>query len=53
LISQALASPPGGVPIARPGPTPVEVAVFVLAAIGVFLIRRALRKRFTKRPPKD
>jgi len=52
LISQALATPIGGVP-PRSGLTPIELALLVAAAFGVFLIRRALRKRFLKRPPKD
>ncbi|MET4667036.1 hypothetical protein ABIC17_003975 [Sphingomonas sp. PvP056] len=50
--TQALATPPGSVP-PRPGLTPIELALLVAAAFGVFLIRRALRKRFLKRPPKD
>ena len=50
--TQALATPPGGVP-PRSGLTPIELALLVAAAFGVFLIRRALRKRFLKRPPKD
>ena len=52
LITQALATPIGGVP-PRPGLTPIELALLVAAAFGVFLVRRALRKRFLKRPPKD
>jgi hypothetical protein len=53
LITQALATPIGGVPSQRPGLSPIELALLVAAAFGVFLIRRALRKRFLKRPPKD
>jgi hypothetical protein len=50
--TQSLATPSGSVP-PRPGLTPIELALLVAAAFGVFLIRRALRKRFLKRPPKD
>ena len=50
--TQALAAPIGGV-APRPGLTPIELVLLVAAAFGVFLIRRALRKRFKKRPPKD
>jgi len=50
--NQALATPIGGVP-PRPGLTPIELVLLVAAAFGVFLVRRALRKRFLKRPPKD
>jgi hypothetical protein len=43
-----------GVPVERTGPAASDIALFVMAAIGVFLVRRALRKRFTKprqKPP--
>lgn len=45
-----------GMPVERTGPAASDIALFVMAAIGVFLIRRALRKRFTKprhKPPLD
>jgi len=45
-----------GVPVERTGPAASDIALFVMAAIGVFLVRRALRKRFTKprqKPPLD
>lgn len=45
-----------GVPVARTGPAASDIALFAMAAIGVFLVRRALRKRFTKprqKPPAD
>ena len=38
-----------GVPKIRTGPELSDIALFVLACIGVFLVRRALRKRFTTR----
>ena len=50
--TQALATP-HGVPTPRTGPELSDIALFVVAAIGVFLVRHALRKRFLKRPPKD
>ncbi|MDR6848523.1 hypothetical protein [Sphingomonas sp. BE137] len=40
-------------PKVRTGPELSDIALFVVAAIGVFVVRRALRKRFMKRPPKD
>ncbi len=51
--TRALATPHSGVAAPRTGPALSDIALFVLAAFGVFLVRRALRKRFTKRPPKD
>lgn len=51
--TQALAAPHSGVVTPRTGPALSDIALFVVAAIGVFLVRRALRKRFLKRPPKD
>jgi len=45
-----------GVPVERTGPAASDIALFVMAAIGVFLVRRALRKRFIKprhKPPVD
>ena len=44
-----------GVPKIRTGPEPSDIALFVLAALGVFVVRRALRARFTKRKdrPRD
>lgn len=52
-VTPALAAPHSGVPKVRTGPELSDIALFVVAAIGVFLVRRALRKRFMKRPPKD
>ncbi|WP_242153702.1 MULTISPECIES: hypothetical protein [unclassified Sphingomonas] len=45
-----------GTPVERTGPAASDIALFVMAAIGVFLVRRALRKRFLKprhKPPID
>jgi len=45
-----------GVPVERTAPAASDIALFVMAAIGVFLVRRALRKRFMKprqKPPVD
>ena len=52
-VTPALAAPHSGVPQVRTGPELSDIALFVVAAIGVFVVRRALRKRFMKRPPKD
>jgi ABC-type nickel/cobalt efflux system permease component RcnA len=52
-VPPALAAPHSGVPKVRTGPELSDIALFVVAAIGVFLVRRALRKRFMRRPPKD
>ncbi len=49
----ATSTPHSGVVTPRTGPALSDIALFVLAAFGVFVVRRALRKRFTKRPPKD
>ena len=37
-----------GVPRVRTGPELSDIALFVVACIGVFVIRRALRARFRK-----
>ena len=34
----------------RTGPEWSDVALFVVAAMGVWLVRRALRRRFARRP---
>ncbi len=54
LATPALAVTPAhtGVPKVRTGPELSDIALFVMAATGVFLVRRAIRARFTK-PPKD
>ena len=49
LATPALAAH-SGVPKARTGPELSDIALFVMAAIGVWIVRRALRARFTKRP---
>jgi hypothetical protein len=38
-----------GVPKVRTGPELSDIALFVMAAIGVWIARRALRARFAKR----
>ena len=38
-----------GVPKVRTGPELSDVALFVVAALGVWLVRRAMRARFAKR----
>lgn len=35
----------------RTGPEWSDVALFVVAALGVWLVRRAMRRRFARRPP--
>ncbi len=45
-----------GVANPRTAPEPSDIALFVLAAAGVWFVRRAMRARFAKRrahPPKD
>jgi hypothetical protein len=39
-----------GVPKVRTGPELSDIALFVMAALGVWLVRRAMRARFAKRP---
>ena len=58
LIALLLAAPAfaahTGVPKIRTGPELSDIALFVLAALGVWLVRRAMRARFAKRnTPKD
>jgi hypothetical protein len=51
FATPALAVTPAhtGVPKIRTGPELSDIALFVMAAIGVFVVRRALRARFAKR----
>lgn len=52
LAAPALASDPAahsGVVKARTGPEPSDIALFVMAAIGVWLARRAMIRRAAKR----
>jgi len=43
-----------GTPTARTAPELSDVALFVMAAAGIWLVRRALRRRFAKaRAAKD
>lgn len=39
-----------GVVHPRSGPEWSDIALFVVAAVGVWLVRRALRRRFARRP---
>ena len=52
LAAPALAVTPAhtGVPKVRTGPELSDIALFVMAAGGVWLVRRAMRARFAKRP---
>lgn len=43
-----------GIPTVRTGPEPSDIALFVVAALGIWLVRRAIRARFAKRDrPQD
>ena len=46
LVALALAGGHSGVVHARTGPELSDFALFVVAGIGVWLVRRALRRRF-------
>ena len=52
IAAPALAVTPAhtGVPKVRTGPELSDIALFVMAAAGVWLVRRAMRARFAKRP---
>ncbi len=52
LAAPALAVTPAhtGVPKIRTGPELSDIALFVMAALGVWLVRRGMRARFAKRP---
>jgi hypothetical protein len=52
LAAPALAVTPAhtGVPKVRTGPELSDIALFVMAAGGVWLVRRAMRARFARRP---
>ena len=47
----AVQSGHSGIVHPRTGPELSDIALFVVAAVGVWLVRRALRKRFLKRRP--
>ena len=49
----AVQSGHSGIVHPRTGPELSDIALFAFAAIGVWLVRRALRKRFAKKPPSD
>ena len=52
IAAPALAVTPAhtGVPKVRTGPELSDIALFIMAAVGVWLVRRAMRARFAKRP---
>ena len=49
----AVQSGHSGVVHPRTGPEMSDIALFGFAAIGVWLVRRALRKRFAKTKPRE
>jgi hypothetical protein len=51
LAAPVYAAPHSGVVKVRTGPELSDIALFVMAALGVWLVRRAMRARFAK--PKD
>ena len=54
IATPALAAPHSGVVKVRTGPELSDIVLFGVAALGVWLVRRAMRKRFAKRDtPKD
>ncbi|MDB5709748.1 MAG: hypothetical protein JWL96_1818 [Sphingomonas bacterium] len=55
IAAPAMAVTPAhtGVPKIRTGPELSDIALFVIAVLGVWLVRRALRARFAKRPKAD
>ncbi len=55
IASPALAAPHSGVATPRTAPELSDIALFAMAAGGVYLVRRAMRARFAKAkpPPKD
>lgn len=46
----AASAPHSGVANERTAPEPSDIALFVMAAAGVFLARRAMRRRFDRNP---
>ena len=53
VILAGVQSGHSGVVHPRTAPELSDIALFVLAIVAVWQIRRALRKRFTRKPPKD
>lgn len=49
IANPALAAPHSGVVKVRTGPELSDIVLFVVAALGVWLVRRAMRARFAKR----
>lgn len=55
IAAPALAATGQGAPHQRTSPELSDIALFVMAVIGVWLVRRGLRKRFAKKaePPSE
>ncbi|HEU0066307.1 MAG TPA: hypothetical protein VFQ57_03605 [Sphingomonas sp.] len=53
LPHAALATAHSGVVTPRTGPELSDIALFALAAVGVWLVRRAMRRRFAKKSAQD
>lgn len=53
LAAPALAAPHSGVPKIRTGPELSDIALFAMAVLGVWFVRRAIRARFARRRPVD
>lgn len=49
IAAPALAAPHSGMATPRTAPELSDIALFVAAAAGIWLVRRALRARFAKR----
>jgi ABC-type nickel/cobalt efflux system permease component RcnA len=50
LAALTVAGGHSGIVHARAGPELSDLALFVVAGVGVWLVRRALRRRFADRP---
>lgn len=48
-VAASVAGGHSGIVHRKTGPEPSDVALFVVAAIGVWLVRRAMRRRFSKK----
>lgn len=53
MLTLAAATGHSGTVHPRTGPALSDIALFVMAAAGVFFVRRALRKRFARQHGKD
>ncbi|MEO7679127.1 MAG: hypothetical protein ABIS14_00345 [Sphingomonas sp.] len=49
ITAPAFAAPHTGVPKIRTGPELSDIALFAMACLGVWVVRRAMRARFAKR----